>query len=313
MASVSPQAIGGAQDVRWRPEIRPCPCCGSSAFRDLGRRGGAAHREARGVETRVVRCAACHAVYARPTLLPEGNPYALHSTEDYFSTHEREAARRMARGFVAQARQRLGRAGRLLELGSGRGDLLLAAAAEGFTVRGVEMTARFVDPAAAPWVEISPVETCTSLDERYDIVVMGAILEHLYEPLPALRRIATALEPGGLLFVDVPNECGLWARAGNAYQRLRGRDWCVNLSPTFPPFHVVGFCPRSLRTLLSACGLEVVSLDTPAWANDLPPAGGAVGRLEHWGSAAALRLGPWLGMGAGIVCWARKENRGSDV
>jgi hypothetical protein len=28
---------------------------------------------------------------------------------------------------------------------------------------------------------------------------------------------------------------------GNLYTRIRGRDWRVNLSWTFSPFHVVGF------------------------------------------------------------------------
>jgi hypothetical protein len=74
----------------------------------------------------------------------------------------------------------------------------------------------------------------------------GRLLEHLYDPADCLRRV----HDGGLVFIDVPNECSLFTRLGNAYMRLRGRPWAVNLSPTFPPFHVVGFCPSSLRRLL---------------------------------------------------------------
>jgi SAM-dependent methyltransferase len=305
MASAAIQE-GPGGGVRWRAELRPCPCCGAEAHRDLGRRGGQAHREARGLETHVVRCRGCHAVYPRPFLLPEGNPYTEHSVDEYFSLHERGAAREKGRSLARTARGLLGRTGRLLELGCGRGDLLQGAADEGFDVRGVEMTESFVDPALADRVEIAPLERARSLDEPYDVVVLGAVLEHLYEPRNALDRIAAALTPGGVVFVDVPNECGLWFRAGNTYQRLRGRDWSVNLSPTFPPFHVVGFCPRSLRALVTGCGLEVVSLQTPRWSNDLPALLGVGGKIERWGSGAALWLGSLVGMGAGIVCWARK-------
>lgn len=48
------------------------------------------------------------------------------------------------------------------------------------------------------------------------------------------------------------------------YEGLRDRDWAMNLSPTFPPYHVVGFTPKSLRRALRATGFEVVELAQPA-------------------------------------------------
>ena len=64
------------------------------------------------------------------------------------------------------------------------------------------------------------------------------------------------MRPGGFVMLDVPNEKGLFFKAGNLYQKARGRRWCVNLAPTFSPFHVFGFSPRSLRKLLAKHGLE---------------------------------------------------------
>jgi SAM-dependent methyltransferase len=194
----------------------------------------------------------------------------------------------------------------MLELGCGRGDLLAGAAAVGWKVHGVEMTATFVDPACPAEIEIGRLESAALLGRTYDFVLLAAILEHVYDPMSCLRQVYGALKPGGVLFIDVPNECSLWTKFANAYQRLRGRRWAVNLSPTFAPFHVVGFCPRSLSAALKTVGLEVLKLQTHRWGNDLPEPATAVGHLESAAAEATLSLGAWLGMGAGMSAWARK-------
>jgi SAM-dependent methyltransferase len=199
----------------------------------------------------------------------------------------------------------LGRKGRLLELGCGRGELLLGAREEGWDVAGVEMTSAFASVNPELQVEVARVEEARSLDEEYDVVLLSAILEHLYDPVSCLRRVRGCLADDGIVFIDVPNECSLWTRTGNAYFRLRGRDWATNLSPTFPPFHVVGFCPTSLRSILLRCGFSVESLRTERWNNALPARAGMLANLEHLGSSTILTAGQLLGMGAGITCWAR--------
>jgi SAM-dependent methyltransferase len=305
MAASASTTPAEAPPVAWRAEERPCPACGADAFRVLGRRGGSAHRDGAGVETRVVRCRACHLVYQRPTLLPDGNPYAAFAAEEYFAIHG--AADRSAIGArLAERTERLlGRRGRLLELGCGRGALLAGARRRGWQVRGVDMTPGFAERAeAGVEIEVAPLESARSLDERYDAVWLAAVLEHLYDPARCLARVRAALVPGGVAFLDVPNECGLRNRLGNLYMRLRGRDWAVNLSPTFPPFHVVGFCPRSLTRLLHASGFRVAELTQEAWKDALPPRRGAWGRLESAGHRAAISLGLRLGSGDGISCWA---------
>lgn len=44
-----------------------------------------------------------------------------------------------------------------------------------------------------------------STDERFDVIVMGFILEHVDDPLLILRRYRDFLAPGGRMFVAVPN------------------------------------------------------------------------------------------------------------
>jgi hypothetical protein len=75
-------------------------------------------------------------------------------------------------------------------------------------------------------------------------------------PTRPIGEISRILRPGGAVFIDVPNEDSLYFKVGNLYNRLRGRDWVVNADPTFSPYHVFGFSPRSLKALLSKHGLK---------------------------------------------------------
>jgi len=294
--------------VRWRPKDWPCPLCNSSRKRLIGRRGGIAHREGRGVVTNVVRCRDCGAYYTSPTLTPSSNPYAGEKTAEYFRIHDPEKKRMAGRHLAATAEALLGRKGSILEVGCGRGELLEGAMDEGWTVFGIEMTPAFaaVAEARSVTIERSPVETAAVLEQRqFDVILFAAILEHLYRPADVLRRARRALPIGGLIFIDVPNEASLTMTLGNLYMCIRGRDWRVNLSPTFSPFHVAGFTPGSLRRVLRATGFAVVRMTKPRWSNALPQPRGLTELIEHRGLTVASWLGGKLGFGDGICCWAR--------
>lgn len=248
-------------------------------------------------------------MYCHPVLKPVGNPYSAFAGDDYFAGHEEATKIESGRILASKAQALLGRKGNLLELGCGRGELLWAAVDAGWSVSGVEMTPQFADVAVSRGVHIesSTIEASALLDKEgaFDVVYLAAVLEHLYDPVTCLKRIRRALKPGGLVFIDVPNECSTRTRLGNLYMRLRGRDWAVNLSPTFPPFHVVGFCPKSLRHALSIAGLDVVELDVVRWPDALPPRPGLWSMVEKAGAKAVNSLAAAMGDGDGIVCWAR--------
>lgn len=188
--------------VSWIPELRSCPGCQSESYRRLGRRGGASHIGSLGQETTIVRCRECHLVYQRPFLIPQGNPYEQHSPDDYFAVHNSDAKIQAGRAIAREAAALLGRRGRLLELGCGRGELLVGAQEEGWDVAGVEMTSAFAAVNPKLRVEVAPIEEARSLDETYDVVLLAGILEHLYEPADCLRleqRLASEKRPVGQL------------------------------------------------------------------------------------------------------------------
>lgn len=260
------------------------------------------------METSLVRCRACHAVYQSPTLLPSGNPY-IDVAGSYFR-HDDPGLKRDAGTILARkAESLLGRRGRLLELGCGPGDVLDGARAAGWSVAGIDMTAAFAEAGRARGIpiEVSSVEESQVLNEvgEFDVVLLAAILEHVYAPASVLERVRNVLRPGGIIFIDVPNECSLFTFVANAYQRVRLRDWVVNMSPTFPPFHVVGFCPASLTFLLDRVGFRVAEMSTHAW--DVPTED--LARFERVAVRAVNRVGCWLGKGVGLTAWAIRTER----
>jgi SAM-dependent methyltransferase len=295
--------------IKWRADERSCPICGTANAQKLGERGGCAHRTGKGVKTSVVRCRKCQVLYTKPTLTPESNPYADEPPETYFQHHDYKQKILVGEELAAFAEKILGKTGTMLELGCGRGELLVGAANRGWTVRGVEMTQAYAQIAkdSGMDVEFTSIENCKSLTGTYDVILMSAILEHLYWPLETLKQVGNALRPGGLLYIDVPNESSLAARMGNLYMKLQGRSWVVNLSPTFPPFHVVGFSPGSLRYTLNSIGFRVHTLHTLKWNNAYPKAKSIVHVVERSALGCFQSIGALLGMGDGIKCWAIKE------
>lgn len=300
------EAGGG---YRWVKQ--DCPVCGVPPSKYLGRRGGSAHRAGLGVECRVWRCGGCGLVFPNPMPVPVGG-VGQHYTLDpagYFHLNDSEKKLEGARRGLLYAEQLAGRRGRVLDIGAGRGEVLTAALALGWEAVGVEPSesfAEYAERASGAEVRREPVERCGFEAGSFDAVILGSVLEHLYNPDETIAEVARVLRRGGALYVDVPNEAGLYFRLGNLYQKLRGRDWVVNVAPTFEPFHVFGFNPRALRALLGKHGLRVRRWHVYAGRSVLPERGGLAGAFEQMGARAVTALSNLGQLGTYIETWSVK-------
>jgi len=77
------------------------------------------------------------------------------------------------------------------------------------------------------------------------------VLEHLADPLEALRAVAHSLAPQGVALIRVPNVEGVMAR-------LCGEDWFQLDAPR----HLWGFGANSLALLLGEAGLKADRMET---------------------------------------------------
>jgi len=289
-----------------------CPTCETPPSVFIGKRGGASHREGLGVESEIWQCKRCSLIFANPMPVPEGGLGQHYNVDadEYFQGHDKNEKLESAADLVRQAETLLGRKGKLLDVGTGRGEVLIAAKELGWTVEGVEPSATFADyceqrTGAKIWRQ--PIEETEIPDGEFDVVILAAVLEHLYNPNEIMAKVARVLKTGGLLYLDVPNEAGLFFRVGNLYQKLRRRDWCVNLSPTFSPFHIFGFSPRSLRALLSKHGLAPKVWKVYGGTSMVPADGGIRAKLESQASRAVTAISNLGEMGTYIETWAEKK------
>lgn len=289
-----------------------CPICEQPPTRRLGRRGGTAHRENLGVECEVWQCSRCGLIFPNPmpVLINGLDQHYDVSPDDYFQNHDIQVKVVAARSMLGIAQELTGAKGRLLDIGTGRGELLRVAREEGWDATGIEPSTPFADFAekySGAAIRRDPVERCGFAPDSFDVVVLGAVLEHLYNPDETIREIARILRRGGALYVDVPNETGLYFRVGNLYLKMRRRDWVTNLAPTFSPYHVFGFNPKSLRALLKKHGLKPARWRVYGGRAMVPARGGTIGMLEKFAAQAITAASNLGSMGTYIETWAIKS------
>jgi SAM-dependent methyltransferase len=140
---------------------------------------------------------------------------------------------------------------RILDVGGGRGEISAA-----FVERGGAAGALVVDPDEAS-IEaargrgldgfagtIEQYET----DERFDLVLMLNLLEHVADPVGVLRKAGELVAPDGLIWLQTPNFRALDGRL------FRHRNWVGYHCPR----HWAIFGEEGLRRALARAGLRAV-------------------------------------------------------
>ena len=288
-----------------------CPICEMPPSKFLGRRGGSAHRQNLGTECQIWKCERCDLIFPNPMPKPIGGleqGYTV-SADEYFRHQDSNAKKTYALMLMQQLNSLGIGKGRLLDIGAGRGEVLRAALQTGWEVLGIEPSPTFAEYAAShSGAEIiqKPLEECDLEAESFTVVILGAVLEHLFNPNEVVKEIARVLKPGGALFIDVPNEAGLYFTLGNLYQKARLRDWVVNLAPTFEPYHVFGFTPKSLRLLLAKHGLHPKIWYVFTVKSNVPKRKGIVGNIEYRAAKTVAALSKRGELGEYIATWSLK-------
>lgn len=143
---------------------------------------------------------------------------------------------------------------RLLDVGCGNGSFLRVAQALGYGAEGIEIDETAAAPArtAGFTVQVGAVSGVDFEAGRFEQITLNHVIEHLHQPLAALRRMARWLRPGGRIWLQTPN---LAARGAACY----GRHW----RGYEPPRHLVMFDFPALQQALGDAGFERAALLPP--------------------------------------------------
>ncbi|HEY3279062.1 MAG TPA: class I SAM-dependent methyltransferase [Gemmatimonadales bacterium] len=155
--------------------------------------------------------------------------------------------------------------GRLLDLGCGDGTILWLARGDGWTVKGVELfpeQAALVRDTLGLDVETSDIMSYVVRPMTYDVVVLTHVLEHLADPVAALRKIRDLLVPGGVGVLEFPNIDAFDARLRRLLERtgVHRRHY----APSYVPGHVQEFCRASFTYAAEQAGLALEVWETYA-------------------------------------------------
>jgi 2-polyprenyl-3-methyl-5-hydroxy-6-metoxy-1,4-benzoquinol methylase len=175
---------------------------------------------------------------------------------------------------------------RVLDFGSGRGDLLAHLFRLGAPAMGLEFSERSAEVvkdrfAAEPLfrgVNVADALPSPLCDASFDAVFLVEVLEHLLDEQlePTLDEVSRLLVPGGHVVATTPNDEHLAAEA------IR----CPDCGARFHRWqHLRSFTPASISDLFAQFGFEVLSVEATDWNPSrlarLRRVVGRGGRLPH--------------------------------
>lgn len=137
----------------------------------------------------------------------------------------------------------------MLDVGCGSGVSLLEAKALGATAFGIEADPNVKPIAAALGLSIhfGSLQDVPFPEQRFDLIVMNQVIEHLPDPDLALQTLSGRLTPNGRMLLVFPNTASLW-------RHLFGSRW-INWHI---PYHLHHFDRNSFARMVQRCGLEIL-------------------------------------------------------
>ena len=234
----------------------PCPVCSGSS-RDVlyqpwieiddPREIYGAASGARGTQT-LVRCRACDMIYESPRYPDEVILESYRSSEE--GGHDSQYPMRslsFLRALHSMEARLPGPGAKVLDIGTAGGAFLEAAEAFGWTATGLEPSAYLVESGRSRGLDLQQgtIDDHPFAASSFDVVCLWDVIEHLTDPLGALRAIRPLLKPEGILLINFPD-------IGTLPARLAGRRYWWILS-----VHLHHFTVATLGELCARAGFEV--------------------------------------------------------
>lgn len=212
----------------------------------------------------MVKCKKCGLVYVNPRRsqlsLYEGYKYDKNAIKYYDEWYKDRYE--FSKSFVYPLidKYHKGRKEKIIDIGSGTGAMLDYAKENGYKlIYGTDLNKYVVEHSNSInknikffCVDICKQEEMKFLPNDFDVVISHHTLEHVWDPLIALKNIYHLLRKGGLFLVIVPN----MEKSLIEFKNYDGKT----LSEVFDPdAHVVQFTRKTLVRMLKRAKFKVVT------------------------------------------------------
>jgi 2-polyprenyl-3-methyl-5-hydroxy-6-metoxy-1,4-benzoquinol methylase len=236
-----------------------CKLCGTSDLRLF-------YTQGRERQFHFYRCPRCRLVIYDTSAGVNQEKYILHGVDPRAPTRQNRG-HRQTYAFIERhvAQTGNGRRHRMLDLGCGDGTVLWLAREDGWIVKGIELFpehTRLVRETLGLDVETSDITSYDGTNESWDCVVLTHVLEHLPDPVGALRKIRNLLTSDGAAVLEFPNIDAFDAKLRRLLERLRLHR--RRYAASYVPGHVQEFCRASFAYAAQEAGLEVIVWETYA-------------------------------------------------
>jgi 2-polyprenyl-3-methyl-5-hydroxy-6-metoxy-1,4-benzoquinol methylase len=142
---------------------------------------------------------------------------------------------------------------KVLEIGCSAGGILIPFFQKGGVVRGYDYDVRYINfgNKAEPKLnlKVGGLADLRNSSEKYDLIILNHVLEHLYDPIDAIQLLKKSLTGNGILYIGVPG--------------LENPDYYFSPSKSFLGSlhigHVYHFTRKSLESIM--IGFKTLSMD----------------------------------------------------
>ncbi len=213
--------------------------------------------------------------------------------------------------------------GTLLDVGCGVGHFLAEAQKRGWKVKGLDISSGAKAAAKDLYgidVEVGSLDGGLFHSERFDVITLWDVIEHIRKPLENLNYASQLLKEDGILVMKTPNEGGFFKQSALNLYRIFGMPASFLLKYVYYLPHYFSYSKKSMNYLLRSAGFEMIRFEL-----DETPHEFAEGKINiHYRNdpkrafvismiPIANRISRLLRKGNKMIVYARKKTKGNNV